>query len=150
MNYYSNQLERLNLNSEFEPTVIISDNNGNKTNTMNINSESAKVFINFFSQFLPRKIEFKRINSDTNGNPRYVCHFLEFINDEIEQDIKERFKLTLEQNPYKKTDLLYSEALSIAKSLGGRKYNNKSYGGGIVFQSYNIQDLEKKIIELTK
>lgn len=73
----------------------------------------------------PRKIEFTRINNDTNGNPRYVCHYLEFAG-------------------------TYNEALKVAKQLGGKRYNNKSYGGGIVFQSYNIQDLEKKIIELTK
>ena len=37
-----------------------------------------------------------------------------------------------------------------AKKLGGRKYNNKQYGGGIVFGSvYNINDLEKKIISLS-
>jgi len=26
-------------------------------------------------------IEFTRINNDGNGNPRYVCHFLNFITD---------------------------------------------------------------------
>lgn len=148
MNYYSNQLERLNLNSEFEPTVIISDNNGNKTNTMNINSESAKIFINFFSQFLPRKIEFKRINNDINGNPRYVCHYTDLLND------SDKETLSLNISPVFKTmdniERRYQLALKKAKQLGGRKYNNKSFGGGIVFQSYNIESLEKKIIELTK
>lgn len=140
MNYYSNQLERLNLNSEFAPTVIISDNNGNKTNTMNINSESAKVFINFFSQFLPRKIEFTRINNDTSGNPRYVCHYLDIVSGEKYDEAKGNRSFYPEH---------YKYACNIAKQLGGRKYNNKSYGGGIVFQSYNIQDLEKKIIEIS-
>jgi len=37
-----------------------------------------------------------------------------------------------------------------AKKIGGRRYHNKSYGGGIVFQSYNIEETEKEIINLTK
>lgn len=31
---------------------------------------------------------------------------------------------------------------------GGRKYHNKSYGGGIVFQSYSTPELEQSIKEL--
>lgn len=148
MNYYSNQLERLNLNSEFEATVIISDNNGNKTNTLNINAESAKVFINFFSQFLPRKIEFTRLNNDTNGNPRYVCHYSDLLTKEDNESLPLNVSPIFKVN--ENIDARYNLALKRAKSLGGRKYNNKSFGGGVVFQSYNIQDLEKKIIELTK
>jgi hypothetical protein len=34
--------------------------------------------------------------------------------------------------------------------LGGRKYHTKAYGGGIVFQSYSIRQLEQDIIELVK
>lgn len=148
MNYVNNQTSRLNLNTEFPISVQFTDGEGTKTNCLSVTDESAKDLISFLSNFLPRKIDFTRINNDTNGNPRYVCHFLEFINDKIESDIKERFKLTLEQNQFKRTELLYSEAVQIAKTLGGKKYNNKSYGGGIVFQSYNIQDLEKSIINL--
>ena len=66
---------------------------------------------------------FKSINSDSNGNPRYVCHYLAFDND-------------------------YSVALAMAKKLGGKKFHNKQYGGGIVFQSYNIDDLSSKIEQL--
>lgn len=66
---------------------------------------------------------FKRINNDSNGNPRYVCHYLAFAND-------------------------YSVALLMAKKLGGKKFHNKQYGGGIVFQSYNIDDLSSKIEQL--
>lgn len=125
MNYYSTQLEKLNLNSEYIPTVLISDGEGNKTNYMNINSESALVLINFFQSFLPRKIEFKRVNSDINGNPRYVCHYLEFDSD-------------------------YNKALKIAKQLSGKKFDNKQFNGGIVFQSYNIQSLEQSIVNIKK
>lgn len=61
---------------------------------------------------------FTRINNDTNGNPRYVFHFLELADN-------------------------YSEALKIAKKIGGKKFHNKQYGGGIVIQSYNLKrDIE--------
>lgn len=80
-------------------------------------------------------IDFTRINNDVNGNPRYVCHFLEF---KPRQEANE---------PYQKFE--YSEALKIAKDLGGKKFHNKQYGGGIVFQSYNIETLTEKILVLT-
>lgn len=80
-------------------------------------------------------IEFTRINNDTNGNPRYVCHFLNFLT--------EKDKFTGLQSRY---DL----AIKRANKIGGRKFHNKQYGGGIVFQSYNIQDTEKHIHELVK
>lgn len=78
----------------------------------------------------PKDISFKRIDNDTNGNPRYVCHFLEFISKEEASS--------------------YPLALARAKKLGGRKFHNKQYGGGIVFQSYNIQELQQQIFDLMK
>ena len=57
-----------------------------------------------------------RVNNDVNGNPRYVFHFLALADH-------------------------YGESVAIAKKLiGGKKYHTKSYGGGIVFQSYNVQN----------
>lgn len=70
-------------------------------------------------------MEFTRIKNDVNGNPRYVVHFLN-----IDED--------------------YQTAVKKANKIGGRKYHTKSYGGGIVFQSYNIDDTQKKIEELKK
>jgi hypothetical protein len=35
----------------------------------------------------------------------------------------------------------YNLALSRAKTLEGRKFHNKQFGGGIVFTSYNLGDL---------
>lgn len=67
--------------------------------------------------------DFTRINNDVNGNPRYVCHFLQLSDN-------------------------YQEAIKKANSIGGRKYHTKSYGGGIVFQSYNLQNLCDKINEI--
>ena len=69
------------------------------------------------------KDNFTRVNNDTNGNPRYVFHFLELADN-------------------------YSQALFLAKKFGGKKFHNKQYGGGIVIQSYNLQDDCNRINEL--
>lgn len=67
-------------------------------------------------------INFIRINNDINGNPRYVFHYLELTND-------------------------YDAAVKIANKIGGRKYRAKWYGGGIVIQSYNLQETANLIKE---
>ena len=84
---------------------------------------------------LENYITWTRINSDVNGNPRFVCHFLAF---KPYQDPKEAY-----------IGFEYEEALKVAKTLGGRKFHNKQYGGGIVFQSYNINDITERILLLT-
>jgi hypothetical protein len=95
------------------------------------------------------KIEFTRINNDVNGNPRYVCHFLSLLND---NDIKEVDALVLKEKIANKfsyrIDTEYRIAIKKANKIGGKKYHNKKFGGGIVFQSYNIYDTEKRILEL--
>lgn len=80
------------------------------------------------------KIDLMRINNDTNGNPRYVLHFLDILN--------------MEERDFLPFNKKYIYALKKAKLIGGKKFDNKQYGGGIVFQSYNINDLEKHINEL--
>lgn len=70
-------------------------------------------------------INFHRINNDVNGNPRYVCHFLAIAKD-------------------------YDEAVRIARKIGGKRFHNKQFGGGIVFQSYNLRDTEQSILNLIK
>lgn len=77
-------------------------------------------------------------NLDVNGNPRYVVHFLA-LNTRAE----------LDANPWIDVSEKYSIALSRAHSLGGRKYHNKRYGGGIVFQSYSIDELARYISQAT-
>ena len=67
--------------------------------------------------------DFTRINNDVNGNPRYVFHFLELADK-------------------------YTDALILAKRIGGKKFHNKQYGGGIVVQSYNLNYEIKLINEL--
>ena len=82
-----------------------------------------------------QSIDWTRINNDGNGNPRYVCHFLELLKED------EQFT-SLGQK--------YDIAIKRANKIGGRKFHNKQYGGGIVFQSYNIEATERRIKELLK
>lgn len=77
------------------------------------------------------KISWTRINNDSNGNPRYVCHFLDLLSDYEKENL-----------PF---DAKYPFALARAHKLGGRKFHNKQYGGGIVFSTYGLLDLEKRI-----
>jgi len=83
---------------------------------------------------MENKIELTRINSDKNGNPKYVCHFLNFIKPNENLSIDEKYNLALKRS----------------RQLGGRKYHNKKYGGGIAFQCFNTRELENEIIELMK
>lgn len=82
------------------------------------------------------KIEWTRINNDGNGNPRYVCHFLDLLT----QPEKQNTTLELSEK--------YAIAIKRANKIGGRKFHNKKYGGGIVFQSYNVHATETQINEL--
>jgi hypothetical protein len=66
---------------------------------------------------------FTRINSDSNGNARYVISWTHFAE-------------------------TYPEAVKLANKIGGRKYNTKRYGGGIVFQSCSLAETVKSINDL--
>lgn len=79
--------------------------------------------------------DFTRVNNDVNGNPRYVAHFLAFTTSDDLAGYMGLDKITQK----------YALALSRAKPLGGRKFHNKQFGGGIVFTSYNIRELCEKI-----
>ena len=81
------------------------------------------------------KYDWTRINNDVNGNPRFVIHHLIFA-----RDIK---IITTNSVNYR-----YQVALDRARKIGGKKFHNKQYGGGIVFQSYSLQDTEKAINDL--
>lgn len=85
------------------------------------------------------KIDWTRINNDVNGNPRYVCHFtsIPVTDEEINR-----------QSGVFKTIKRYKAATKKANKIGGKRYHTKTYGGGIVFQSYNLYDTEKSIFEL--
>lgn len=76
------------------------------------------------------KINRTRIDNDVNGNPRYVCHFLCLLTGaEREAYASDR----------------YAIACKRANKVGGRKYHNKQYGGGIAFQSYSLDETEAAI-----
>jgi len=84
------------------------------------------------------KIQFTRVNRDSNGNPRFVCHFLnlntrEELDNPVWVPISEKYNL----------------ALARARKIGGKKFSNKQYGGGIVFQSYSLDDTVRSINEIT-
>jgi len=87
-----------------------------------------------YSSYGSEDIELTRINNDNNGNPRYVVHFLQLLNEEEKSFL-----------PFHKE---YEYSLKKAKKIGGRKFHNKQYGGGIVFQSYNTDNLKKEIFKL--
>jgi len=66
-----------------------------------------------------------RVNNDINGNSRYVFHFFAFLSR------KESYSaLSVSEK--------YELALKKSRAIGGKKYHNKSYGGGISIQSHNI------------
>jgi len=77
-------------------------------------------------------MEFTKIKKDINGNPRYVIHFSNILT--------EGENLTISQK--------YDMAVKKANKIGGSKYRSKSFVGGIVFQSFNINNLEKEINQL--
>lgn len=70
------------------------------------------------------KDHFTRINNDTNGNPRYVIHFTLCLPHQWAGDASTK----------------YDRTVKLMNKIGGRRYHNKQYGGGIVFQSYNLDD----------
>lgn len=60
-------------------------------------------------------MSFQKIKHDINGNPRYVTSWCGY-----------GFKT-------------YIDALIAARTIGGRKFNNKTFGGGIAFQAYDSE-----------
>ena len=66
---------------------------------------------------------FTRINNDINGSPRFVIHYLQMAE-------------------------TYQRALFLSRQLGGRKFHNKQYGGGIAFTSYNTDKLAERIAQI--
>jgi len=91
-------------------------------------------------------IELLRVNCDSNGSSRYVCHFLNFIN---ESDKEEARRMSKEFRPFHfPTHYEYEIAVNKARKIGGKRYTAKHYGGGIVFTSNSKEALEQSIIEL--
>ncbi len=92
--------------------------------------------------------DFTRVNNDVNGNPRYVFHHSHLVTDKDREQLKEDFAASLHQGTTNLIDLRYDLALLRSRQIGGKKFHNKQYGGGIVIQSYNLHDAVKRINEI--
>jgi len=86
------------------------------------------------------QINWTRIKNDINGNPRYVCHFLSLLSEEEKDTSNDALFSGLSR-----ISDMYAYAIKRAHKIGGRKFHNKQYGGGIVFQSFSLTDTEKHI-----
>lgn len=78
------------------------------------------------------RFRWHRVKNSVYGNPRYVVHWL-------------AFKQLCDDE-----DMTYDKAHRIAKKLGFRKYRGSDYGGGLVTQSYSLEDTEKDMINYCK
>jgi len=81
--------------------------------------------------------DFTRVNSDAYGNPRYVIHFLQ-----CEPEAWKDYNQTLTER--------YARVVKLMNQIHGRKFHNKQYGGGIVFQSYSLPGTIKHIERVMK
>lgn len=82
-------------------------------------------------------VDWVKVAHDVNGNPRYVCHFLNLLTPQ-----EREWKIDLSSK--------YVTACKRANKIGGRKFHNKQYGGGIVFQSYSLEETEQAIARALK
>jgi len=69
-----------------------------------------------------KEVPYIRIALSVSGNPRYVVHFQEIADD-------------------------YETALNKARTIGGKAYRAKWFGGGIVISSYSLGYSLKRIID---
>ena len=88
-----------------------------------------------------------KIKPDVNGNSRRVVHFLELLTEDEVRFCDQRTP-ELTQWPNSSTSYLYEKALSKARKIGGKKFHNRQFGGGIVFQSYSDRELEARILSV--
>lgn len=88
----------------------------------------------------PETLTFTRVPSDACGNPRYVVHF---------RKLNTRAELDRTGPEWIPVSDKYALACKRANSIGGRRYHTKRYGGGIVFQSYSIDETAAAISRVT-
>jgi hypothetical protein len=86
-----------------------------------------------------------KISNDINGNPRLVVHFFELLTEQEQRDIDRAHR---GGEIGASINAMYEAALKKAKSIGGKKYHTKHFGGGIVFQAYNGKELANRINEI--
>ena len=80
---------------------------------------------------LSSELDLYRVDSDVNGNPRYVIHFTA---------VPFRDKLPEESH----LSFFNVHQYFAAKVLYGKKYRAKWFGGGVVFSTYNLKDTLRK------
>lgn len=92
------------------------------------------------------QIELTRVGCDNVGNSRYVVHFLNLITD---KDKEEAAMLSKTCSPFNfTTHYEYEIAVNKSRTIGGKRYKAKHYGGGIVFTSNSKEALAESIAEL--
>ena len=91
-----------------------------------MNNQKCYISPNLEAQF---NDSFYRVNNDSNGNPRYVTHYLAFLRDD-----------ELGRGDY---DI----AKQRANKLGFKVYRGKEFGGGFVTTSYNLENDIEAIID---
>ncbi len=80
------------------------------------------------------KDDFTRIINNSNAHPRYVLHFFKLLTqDEINSYGLDNYKE------------LYNLGVKRANKIGGKKFHNKQYGGGIVFTTFEPTEIINKI-----
>lgn len=70
--------------------------------------------------------------SDTYGNPRFVVHFRDFPNLDPDPEYRARGIDGIVSMQNRFID-------NVRHAVGGKRYRGKDFGGGIVFQSYNVE-----------
>ena len=95
--------------------------------------------MNFTINGKTEELEVTILNSDVNGNPRFVMHYLAFVTEkQQEENRKTGFFVTND----------YADALkNVKKHTYCRKFHNKQYSGGILFQLYNIQSEVQDVLD---
>lgn len=90
-------------------------------------------------------IDVKKVKSDINGNSRYVFHYLNLLT-EKEKHYHLNSGKTPSFRPFKRTTSYnYELALKRSRKIGGRKFHNKQYGGGIVVQAHSEDQVQELI-----
>ena len=82
------------------------------------------------------EIAVTKISRDVSGNSRRVIHFTALVtkNDRLVR---------------KSVSELYELALKRSRAIGGKKYHNKQFGGGIAFQTDDDAQLRRDIEAIT-
>jgi hypothetical protein len=90
---------------------------------------------------IEEELKQNRQTNDINGNPRYAVHFNAMFSDN---------EYTTQILRSEGVEERYVKAVFRAKKIGGKKFHNKQFGGGIIFQCYNTRTLAEQIVSLQK